>query len=543
MQSESTSMISNSFFDLDNSFCDEGSRNISGNRIFDVTILAGVLELLCCPDCKENNLTLSELGKLGSSRKFQLSCTCLWTHEFWSSKKVDGGSFEINRRMVYGSRSCGIGYNSLRKFNAILNLPPPLTRNNYTLTSKWILESAKDVAKETMLDAAKEIASSKRQDKEDVVNCGVSCEGAWQKRGFSSLNGAYTVLSIDTGKILDIEPMSRYCKVCVQNEKMKEIDRSKYEKVKADHVCRVNFQGSAPSMESEGAKRVFQRSIEKNGLRYTEFFGDGDSKGFPTIEKIYDDVTVVKRECIGHVQKRVGTRLRRLKKSVKGLGGKGKLTDSMIDKLQNYYGIALRSNVGNLENMKKAILASLFHVASSESNSWHNHCPQGKDSWCAFQADKANGLKTYKPGKGLPLDVLSKVKPIYKELSDDKLLERCLHGKTQNANESFHGTIWNRLPKQTYVRSIQFQLGVYDAVASFNAGSVAMLKILEKMKIDHGKYTLLGCREINELRRKNAEIKRSESFKHRRRQLRGQKKKKDDKHCEIEGKTYEPGGF
>ena len=69
-------------------------------------------------------------------------------------KKLDRGSFEINRRMVYGTRN-GIGYNSLRKFSCLLNLRPLMTRNDYTLVSKWILESVKDVAKETMLDAAK----------------------------------------------------------------------------------------------------------------------------------------------------------------------------------------------------------------------------------------------------------------------------------------------------------------------------------------------------------------------------------------------------
>ena len=148
--------------------------------------------------------------------------------------------------------------------------------------------------------------------------------------------------------------------MCIQYDKLKEVDMAKYEQVKTNHACRVNFQGSAPSMEAEGARRVFQRSIEKHGVRYTEFFGDGDSKGFPTVEKNYDDVTVIKRECIGHVQKRVGTLLRKLKKLVKGLGGKGKLPNSMTDKLQNYYGIALRSNVGNLENMKKAFLQVCF---------------------------------------------------------------------------------------------------------------------------------------------------------------------------------------
>ena len=79
------------------------------------------------------------------------------------------------------------------------------------------------------------------------------------------------MLSIDTGKILDTEPMNPYCKICIQNEKWKALDMAKYDQVKADHVCRANFQGSAPSMESEGAKRVVKRSIKENGLRYTEF--------------------------------------------------------------------------------------------------------------------------------------------------------------------------------------------------------------------------------------------------------------------------------
>ncbi|GFV90072.1 hypothetical protein TNCV_4377881 [Trichonephila clavipes] len=35
--------------------------------------------------------------------------------------------------------------------------------------------------------------------------------------------------------------------------------------------------------------------------------GDGDSKGFLTI--IYGDTEVEKLECVGHVQKRMGTRL------------------------------------------------------------------------------------------------------------------------------------------------------------------------------------------------------------------------------------------
>lgn len=60
------------------------------------------------------------------------------------------------------------------------------------------------------------------------------------------------------------------------------------------------------------------------------------------------------------MQKRVCTALRKLKKETPGLGGKGNLTSLIIDKLQNYYGIPARSNVGDLNGMKKAIHASFF---------------------------------------------------------------------------------------------------------------------------------------------------------------------------------------
>ena len=37
-----------------------------------------------------------------------------------------------------------------------------------------------------------------------LVKCGVSCDGTWQRRGFSFLNGCVTAISMDTGQILDV---------------------------------------------------------------------------------------------------------------------------------------------------------------------------------------------------------------------------------------------------------------------------------------------------------------------------------------------------
>lgn len=64
--------------------------------------------------------------------------------------------------------------------------------------------------------------------------------------------------------------------------------------------------------------KMFLRSEEKYGVKYGNYIGDGDSK---TVKAILDmnpygiNFQIVKSECIGHVQKRMGTRLRAVKKS------------------------------------------------------------------------------------------------------------------------------------------------------------------------------------------------------------------------------------
>ena len=101
---------------------------------------------------------------------------------------------------------------------------------------------------------------------------------------------------------------------------------------------------------------------------------------------------------------------------------------------------------------------------------WHDNCPEGADSWCGYQRDKTNKTKFFKPRKGLLRDVSKYVKPIFVDLCNEELFKRCLDCKTQNQNESFNATVWNRLPKTTYVGFSQFQFGLYDAVAKEREG-------------------------------------------------------------------------
>ena len=127
----------------------------------------------------------------------------------------------------------------------------------------------------------------------------------------------------------------------------------------------------------------------------------------------------------------MGNRLRKLRRRVKGLGGKakgktilhetkdgkikketkrgkGKLADAAICRLQNYFGIALRSGAPSVPELRNRLLASFFHIASLEGYEYHTYCPATKDSWCQFQRDKINGPNLE---KGFDADVIKRVKP------------------------------------------------------------------------------------------------------------------------------------
>ena len=144
------------------------------------------------------------------------------------------------------------------------------------------------------------------------------------------MNGVIIAISIDNLKVLDTAIMSKNCKGCVQMKPLKISDPQKFETWKASHKCGLNYKGSSPAMEKEGVIHIYKNSVEKHGLYYTSFYGDGDSKSYTAVKNIYGPCKPVKKcECIGHYQKRVGSRCRKLKKLNKSLGDPGRLTDAL----------------------------------------------------------------------------------------------------------------------------------------------------------------------------------------------------------------------
>ena len=203
-----------------------------------------------------------------------------------------------------------------------------------------------------------------------------------------------------TGNVLDAKVLLRHCKGFLDHAELEDTKPDEYESWKVNHEekCQLNHNGSASSMESAAAVNIFSRSVQSYGFQYVKYFGDGDILSFSAIENIYSSAVCKKYECLGHCQKQVGNRLRKLCQRVNGLGGKakakdilhttadgkviktkqkarGKLTDAAIDMLQKYFGIALRSDAKTVAELRNNLLASFFHLVSSEEYHYHTYCP------------------------------------------------------------------------------------------------------------------------------------------------------------------------
>ncbi|GFV93213.1 uncharacterized protein TNCV_573521 [Trichonephila clavipes] len=343
--------------------------------------------------------------------------------------------------------------------------------------------ATRETCEHSMAEAVRE-AVDENDGKGDLA---VAFDGSWQKRGFSSKNGLVTVTSVDTCKVIDVEVFSKHC-ICPNETK---------------HLqnCKRNFEGYSGKMEVAGALSIFQRSQSLYNVRYTKYLGDGDSKTFTSIveNKVYGDhCSVEKLECIGHVMKRMGTRLRRLKTKMRGqklsdgkpLCGRNRLTEAEIDRLQAYYGLAIRRNLSSVKDMQQAIWAIFLHKLSTDEKPQHGFCPSDTDTWCKFKK-KQNCLgRLIITKNSLPVDVVEAMRPVFRDLANPELLKKCLHGGTQNPNESVNNVIWSRVPKETFVQLEVLSLSTYDAVSSFNMGNVSKLEILRKMCIEPGDYTV-----------------------------------------------------
>ncbi|GFW94691.1 uncharacterized protein TNCV_4247311 [Trichonephila clavipes] len=238
-------------------------------------------------------------------------------------------------------RAIGKGGAAARIFCGLMNLPPPPAK--FERHNSLFLNVLKTISEDSMNAAVHEAVIAN----DNNSNIAVAVDGTWHKRGYSSLNGVVCATSVENGKVIDFEALTKYCS-----------------------------------------------SYGKN------------------------------------------------------ISGRGRLTLKEVDSIQHYYGLAIRKNLSSVEDMKRAIWAIYFHKLSTEDNPQHALCPLEKD-----------------------------------------LLKKCLHGRTQNPNESFNKCFWERIPKTVFVGIETLKFGVMDAVICFNDGYVSRIKVFEALGIKPGYNT------------------------------------------------------
>lgn len=517
-------------------------KNTYGNIIVDLEILnRNLLASVKCVECDStDSIEICERPSLrkGLAVQLVLSCKhCGYKKQFYSSEKSESNAYDINLRCVYGLRSIGKGKAAAEVFCAVMDLPKPPTR--FQRYNNIISKATEEVAECSMVDAARG-AVIENDGNSDIAAC---FDGTWQKRGHTSLNGVFTVTSMDTGKVLDCVCLSKYCSCSDQLKASGNQNHS--------DKCSKNYDGPSGSMEVAAAKQVFQRSGSR-GVRYVKYLGDGDSNAFSAVveSKPYgNDVKIEKLECVGHVQKRMGSRLRRLKNKMRGqklsdgksLSGRGRLTDAVIDSLQVYYGKAIRENTEDVEKMRSAVWATYLHKISSDEQPRHELCPEGENSWCGYKKALISG-DTYSHKHSVPEVVMKELKTTFRDLTNTELLKKCVHGRTQNFNESLNNVIWTRIPKNTFVGLPTLKLGVMDAIITFNLGALGKIKVLEKLCKAAGRNCLVGLKSIDKLRIIEANKAIQIQKKSKRREKRNLKRKKQDKE-EENGNQYGAGDF
>ena len=102
---------------------------------------------------------------------------------------------------------------------------------------------------------------------------------------------------MDSGEVLDYHVISKSCQKCsLKNSKCK-IDEE-FEEWEIEHVfsgeCDINFDGSSPATEVEGAKILWNRSLDLHNICYRWMVSDGDSKAHNAVEDTYEGIKVEK---------------------------------------------------------------------------------------------------------------------------------------------------------------------------------------------------------------------------------------------------------
>lgn len=126
-------------------------------------------------------------------------------------------------------------------------------------------------------------------------------------------------MDVSTGFVLDFEVLCNICRTySTMQKKTRTYLKSGRGQCNCSGNCECKFSGLSEAMEKKAALRMWRRTEQEKYL-YVTFISDGDSSAYSVVtvrndgQGQYGDIKIVKEEYINHVQKRLETRLRKVK--------------------------------------------------------------------------------------------------------------------------------------------------------------------------------------------------------------------------------------
>ena len=188
-----------------------------GTRLLEVSGLQSALQGVCCKECGGGPISFREnfLKRQGLCTEPFLFCeNCSHISPILFST-VATKVVAANWQSVLANKCVGGSHASLQMFFAMLDLPPPVSRNIYSKHMTVVREKSILQAEDSLRRAREEVREHYGVSSDDqVADVLISCDGTWQRRGFSSLFGAVFIISYETGKVLDYIVLSKHCAGC-----------------------------------------------------------------------------------------------------------------------------------------------------------------------------------------------------------------------------------------------------------------------------------------------------------------------------------------
>ena len=94
-----------------------------------------------------------------------------------------------------------------------------------------------------------------------------------------------------------------------------------------------------------------------------------------------------------------------------------------------------------MQEMAKAVKATLLHCNSKDETPRHRLCPAGEKSWCKSQAAQAKGKEYHHHKVPILEAILHLLKRTCDRLGSPTLLKKCIDGYMQNATKSLYSII------------------------------------------------------------------------------------------------------